>query len=130
MPSILLIPSTPAAFFHTPQTVALLQDAGYGVAVAAEQDSPFAEYIRVATNREPVSIKGRIRGYKAVLMAPCTPDEPIPEATCPIIAAPIVGSNDDGSSSNLKTRANGFSVCPRFLSRKKQCFIRINEELC
>ena len=99
MPSILLIPSTPAAFFHTPQTVALLQDAGYGVAVAAEQDSPFAEYIRVATNREPVSIKGRIRGYKAVLMAPCTPDEPIPEATCPIISAPIVGSNDDGSSS-------------------------------
>ncbi len=94
MPSVLLIPSTAAAFLHTPKTVALLQDAGYSVAVAAEQDSPFAEYIRVATNREPVSINGRIRGYKAVLMAPCTPDEPLPEATCSIITAPIVGESE------------------------------------
>ena len=101
MPSVLLIPSTAAAFLHTPKTVALLQDAGYSVAVAAEQDSPFTEYIRVATNRDPVSINGRIRGYKVVLMAPCTPDTPLPEATCPIIAAPIVGEcNDDVSSSN------------------------------
>ena len=99
MPSVLLIPSTPAAFLHTPKTVALLQDAGYSVAVAAEETSPFAEYIRVATNRDPVSINGRIRGYKAVLMAPCTPDTPLPEATCPIIAAPIVaGCNDDLSA--------------------------------
>ena len=97
MPSVLLIPSTAAAFLHTPKTVALLQDAGYSVAVAAEKDSPFAEYIRVATGREPVSINGRIRGYKAVLMAPCTPDEPLPKATCSIIVA---RSSDDGSSSN------------------------------
>ncbi len=94
MPFVLLIPSTAAAFLHTPKTVALLQDAGYSVAVAAEQDSPFAEYIRVATNREPVSINGRIRGYKAVLMAPYTPDTPLPEATCPIIAAPIIGESE------------------------------------
>ncbi len=102
MPSVLLIPSTAAAFLHTPKTVALLQDAGYSVAVAAEKDSPFAEYIRVATNHEPVSINGRIRGYKAVLMAPCTPDAPLPEATCPIIAAPIVGCGDGVPSSKGK----------------------------
>ena len=93
MPSILLIPSTAAAFLHTPKTVALLQDAGYSVAVAAEQDSPFAEYIRVATNREPVSINRRMRGYKAVLMAPCTPDAPLPEVACPILVAPIVSED-------------------------------------
>ena len=93
MPSILLIPSTAASFLHTPKTVALLQDAGYNVAIAAEKDSPFAEYIRAATGLEPVALGGRSRGYQAVLMAPYEPNEPLPETRCPLIVAPLVSEH-------------------------------------
>ena len=93
MPPVLLIPSTSAAFLHTPKTVALLQDVGYSVAIAAEKESPFAEYIRMATSRDPVSIGKTISGYRAVLMAPYEADTPLPKTSLPLIVAPLVGED-------------------------------------
>lgn len=97
--SVLLIPATKAAFFHTPKTVALLQENGFDVTIATDVsfiELPeyllIQEYARQATKREPLLGREYFsgKGFDAVLMAPYNTKIALPETDAPLIVAPFL----------------------------------------
>ena len=69
MKSVLLISETEASFLYTPHTIALLQDSGFDVTVAADA-KPIMEYARLATGKAAIPLMSGYYGFDAVLMAP------------------------------------------------------------
>lgn len=89
MKSVLLISETEASFLHTPHTIALLQDSGFDVTVAADA-KPIMEYARLATGKAAIPLMSGYYGFDAVLMAPYDCGHAMPKTDVPLIVAPFI----------------------------------------
>ena len=89
MKSVLLISATEASFFHTPKTVALLQDNGFDVTVASELE-PVIKYASLATGKKTLPLMSGYSGFDAVLVAPHDVKNALPKTDAPLIVAPFL----------------------------------------
>ena len=89
MKSVLLISATEASFFHTPKTVALLQDNGFDVTVASDLE-PVIKNASLITGKKTLSMMSDYSGFDAVLVAPHDVKNALPKTDAPLIVAPFL----------------------------------------
>ncbi|MBQ7651327.1 MAG: bifunctional phosphopantothenoylcysteine decarboxylase/phosphopantothenate--cysteine ligase CoaBC [Victivallales bacterium] len=93
MKSVLLISETEASFFHTPRTIALLQDNGFDVTVASNSEL-LTRYARPATGKKPIPLMKEYSGFDVVLLAPYDCGHALPKTDAPLIVAPFITDNE------------------------------------
>jgi len=89
MRSVLLVSATEASYFHTPRMIALLQDSGFDVSVAADSESVM-KFASLATGKAAMPLMSGYNGFDVVLMAPHDVKKELPKTDSPLIVAPFL----------------------------------------
>lgn len=118
---ILLIPSFPYSYWHTPRLVSLLNSAGKDVAIAAESGTAAASMAFELTGRDPVDLKCGKGKFKAIVAAPCAKLPEINDCISgKLLIAPVM-------EAELKV-PDGISVIQPLESKEKSnCYGRLGE---